>query len=543
MSVFIRRIWRWLAALLSVIAPNVGIATHVFNESVITGAIARSVTILAFDSENRPYSLGSGVKLSQDKIITNCHVVYRANRIEIKSIKSHRITAKLVFADYKRDLCQLEPEGGILLSGPFVEARSTPLQVGEPIFSVGVNPDFATVISRGWVQSLRYMQGGKWIISNVKLMKGFSGGGQFDKDGRLVGINTMSIVGYGERAVALPVSWIYELGREAERNNEKRHVIVKLFDKAREQKEKEDWTGLLETANLWVKENKNDALAHYYKGVAQFKIGLLDSAAISFGTSIELEPELIEARHQLGAIYAERNQLDQAIQTYLEAILIDPYDVDALIKIGGLYIKKNEFVKAIRYLKNATVMDPGIVEGWIVLGEAYDKRKDYGASIGAYERALVIDADDSIALDGLATAYFNSGKYTEAIDYFSKSVAINPTNDAALHGLGLAYARAKQTKKAIETLRQALSINPKLYQAWIDLGVEYDLSGKQNDALFVYKKALQIYPDEPRALFNSAIIYARQGDKSAYRKVLARLKVVAPEKAEYLVQKVQIDPR
>lgn len=93
---------------------------------------------------------------------------------------------------------RLDPEHDLALiffDDPFqamVEVRSTPMSVGEPVFSIGHPGGYVYTYAGGWVASVcrkdEELQPGCWTQADITIHGGSSGGGLYDGAGRLVGV-------------------------------------------------------------------------------------------------------------------------------------------------------------------------------------------------------------------------------------------------------------------------------------------------------------------------------------------------------------------
>ena len=144
----------------------------------------------------RPRSLGSGFVIGRDGyILTNNHVVDRADEIIVRFNDRREMTATLVGADPRSDLALLRVEAADL---PVVKlGRSEALQVGEWVLAIGSPFGFDYSVTAGIVsakgRSLPTEQNENYvpfIQTDVAINPGNSGGPLFNLDGEVVGINS-----------------------------------------------------------------------------------------------------------------------------------------------------------------------------------------------------------------------------------------------------------------------------------------------------------------------------------------------------------------
>lgn len=159
---------------------------------------------------------GSGVIISKDGyIITNNHVIDKADEIEVTLNDNRKFLAKLVGADPTTDIALLKIEGKDFPIIPF--GNSDLLRVGEWVLAVGNPFNLTSTVTAGIVSAKA--RGGigsggaesiqSFIQTDAAINPGNSGGALINTKGELVGINTAiysqtgNFAGYG---FAVPIS-------------------------------------------------------------------------------------------------------------------------------------------------------------------------------------------------------------------------------------------------------------------------------------------------------------------------------------------------
>ena len=153
----------------------------------------RASTVRVHDANGR--GSGSGVVWRDDgTIVTNAHVV-RTKAATVEFEGGRRERAELVRRDDARDLATLRigGEGNVALAAR--EARS--LQPGELVVAVGNPLGLVGAMTAGIVQR----SNARWVVADVRLAPGNSGGPLADVAGKVVGINSMVV---GGLAFAVP---------------------------------------------------------------------------------------------------------------------------------------------------------------------------------------------------------------------------------------------------------------------------------------------------------------------------------------------------
>jgi serine protease Do len=139
-------------------------------------------------------SRGSGVIWSREGlIVTNAHVATAAWHTVVLA-DGRAFKAEVLARDPRRDLALLQiPANGL----PAVQTRNpASLRAGEVVLAVG-NPMGATgALAVGLVSAVP-KNGETYLRADIRLAPGNSGGPLADADGRVVGINSMIVGGFG----------------------------------------------------------------------------------------------------------------------------------------------------------------------------------------------------------------------------------------------------------------------------------------------------------------------------------------------------------
>lgn len=137
---------------------------------------------------------GSGVVISEDGyIVTNCHVVEKAESIKIILSTGEEHSAEVIGKDSKTDLAVIKAEAETVFS-PATFSHSSSLRLGDFVFAIGnALGKYQGSVTMGIVSALSRDvsvngEGMKMLQTDAALNSGNSGGGLFDSSGNLVGI-------------------------------------------------------------------------------------------------------------------------------------------------------------------------------------------------------------------------------------------------------------------------------------------------------------------------------------------------------------------
>ena len=165
-----------------------------------------------FKRKEKPQTgIGSGFFISSEGyLLTNAHVVNKADTITVKTSDRKEYKAKLVGMDTRTDIALLKVETG----KPIVPIRTTdtPLQAGEWVAAIGSPFGFDNTITAGIVSApSRYLPDDNYlpfIQTDVAINPGNSGGPLFNTFGHVVGMNTQIYTrsgGYMGMSFSIPI--------------------------------------------------------------------------------------------------------------------------------------------------------------------------------------------------------------------------------------------------------------------------------------------------------------------------------------------------
>ncbi len=207
------------------------IPIHPFQEELIQ-AIKRvtpsvvSVSTLALMREfyrvHPVGGMGSGVVIDKDgHIVTNRHVIHRAQRISIADSNGERYNAVLLGGDQLIDIAVLQTENGNLQ--PAALGDSDQLEVGQLAIAVGNPYGFilgGPTVTTGVISAVkRQIQAKNMVLekliqTDAAINPGNSGGPLCDINGNVIGINTAMLPFAQGIGFAIPINTVKEIAEE-----------------------------------------------------------------------------------------------------------------------------------------------------------------------------------------------------------------------------------------------------------------------------------------------------------------------------------------
>lgn len=255
------------------------------------------------------YSLGSGVVVRPQQVVTNCHVTRDAQEIHVIS-RGVRLPASSQSADTDHDLCVLRIPR--LEAEPVELGPGRDLTLGQSVNALGYTGGTGIQNSPGKVLALHRHDRANVIQSSNFFSSGASGGGLFDDGLRLVGILTFRLRGGGAHYFAAPTAWLVPLLEQADREQPVGPLAASdiafwqrpirdqpLFLRAALFERDAKWAELQSLALDWARADATDPGSWYFMGLALTRLDRLADARNALNCSLKLEPAYEPALAQL----------------------------------------------------------------------------------------------------------------------------------------------------------------------------------------------------------------------------------------------------
>lgn len=164
--------------------------------------------------EVRSGDVGSGTGIiwgGAGLVVTNAHCVRRGSSLEVDAGGKWREARALAYHP-QHDLALIAAPS---VSGPMLELRDPEsLRTGELVFAHGHPLGMRDALAMGVIHTVArdHARSTRWVVADVRLAPGNSGGPLVDAEGRLVGINSMVVNGLG---VAIPSTLVQQFVERA----------------------------------------------------------------------------------------------------------------------------------------------------------------------------------------------------------------------------------------------------------------------------------------------------------------------------------------
>ncbi len=532
---------------------------------------------------------GSGVIINRQgdlyTVITNRHVVckVRPERCTDRDIySSYRLKTSdgQIYQVARSNIKLLKDDAGKFLDLTIVQFRSNlsypvaqvadpgSLKVDDAVYTAGFPRGQGWLFGAGQAQAVvnkRLVgdQGGYTVVYNAETLPGMSGGGAFDRDGRLVAVhgqgdrykesteaeevasNTVknevnSKIGYNR---GIPVRWVVqglgELGILVGNSKPLSQIrggnptvaatadefFIAGFNKFVDPGA-DFQAGRREAVaqfNQAVALNPRYTAAYFLRALIKDKLDDPQSALADYNQAISLNPYHAIAYNNRGLLkYEKLNDNQGALADYNQAISLNPYHANAYNNRGVLKaVKLNDPQGALADYNQAIELNPKDAIFYNNRGLLENKLNDSQGALADYNQSISLNPKD-------ATAYINRGNLKQdklndpqgaLIDY-NQAIALNPNDANAYNNRGnLKQNKLNDPQGALADYNQSISLNPKLSEAYINRGVLKAV--KLNDpqgALADYNQAIALNPKEADAYNNRGLLkYTKFNDSPAER--------------------------
>ncbi|MEM8722384.1 MAG: tetratricopeptide repeat-containing serine protease family protein [Cyanobacteria bacterium P01_G01_bin.39] len=478
-------------------------------------AIAKEFTVHIEGEE----TTGTGTIVKQDgniyTILTCWHVVNAAGGFEVTTIDNqvHQVTTvKNLESDIDLAILQFTS------TNPYEVAAlgdSTAITKGTNSYVVSYPPDpdsealdraytfqNADIISRQSQADKGYQ-----IVHNNPTTLGSSGGGMFDNEGNLIGINCQTTSDAEERAyygLAIPIELYLAAQNSFVINPAQDFVSV-----GQRKLNQEDYQGAIVEFNQALAINPNDFDALSGRGQAYFSLRDFDAAEQDFAAVLQRNSNNAISFVYRGNAYLGLGEQDKAIADFNEAIRIDPNLATAYSNRGLSYHYLEEYQRAITDFNEAIRIDSNLATAYSNRGFSYNNLGEYSRALATLNQAIRIDPDLAIAWNNRGLSYRGFREYNKAITDFDQAIRLDPDFAEAYNNRGGTYDDLGEYQRAINDYNEAIRLNPEYASPYYNRGNTYDSLGENNKAINDFQQAADLYQQQGY----TGILYQRALDK------------------------------
>ncbi len=275
------------------------------------------------------HGFGTGVAISKEHVVTNCHVIANANGIGITKWGTD-YPAESLQADWKHDLCILRVQYADLK--PIAMADSSKLVYEQQVISISMPADSpAPFVALSTVKALYPFDHDQVIRTQAAFAIGASGSPVFDYNGELIAISTFKSPGKNAYYYNMPVNLVKSL-LQTESVQLNTAQAAPFWDAAETDRpffmqivlpyQNKRWQDVKLVANNWVAKEPQNAEAWYYMGKVAQNLGDLKTAKLHYQKVLSLQanhPATLQTLALIAKDEGRKDELDK-IQITLKEI-------------------------------------------------------------------------------------------------------------------------------------------------------------------------------------------------------------------------------
>ena len=228
--------------------------------------------------------------------------------------------------------------------------------------------------------------------------------------------------------------------------------------------EEGDQTQAAKFVDDFMTEAPGDALGLMLRGYLGSEQGKLDAAEADLKAALEKQPDMADARYQLGLVYRKMERSDDAIAAFrlvAEGKASEDLRGKAWLNVGELERAAGRPDKAIEAFEKAAATVPALAPAvGPELAALYADRGDTQMAESWLAKVQAAGGSDANVLFNLAVTHFNRKEWDQAIAGFRSVIAVDPKFADAHRNLGFALQVKGENAAAVESLRRYLEVKP-----------------------------------------------------------------------------------
>jgi tetratricopeptide (TPR) repeat protein/S1-C subfamily serine protease len=352
------------------------------------------------------------------------------------------------------------------------------------------------------VKDKHSMENGNELVYTNQSFRGMSGGGVFDMEGRLVGVNTASedetlggkevSVGYSLGVPITTFLGIAEVAKFSTQNSPKvANPAAEVNDKEIQQIKTQLFRFQLPSSGATVADWFN-------YGNSLWRAGENEEAVKAFDRAISLL-EKDGSRGTLAQVY------------YAKGLALIHFSQSLFLTNFQKAVEKQE--EALTAFQQATKTFSNFPNAWRRQGAMLYSLKRYSEALIAYEQAINKgEKDDFVLYLGRGNVLRDLKRYPEALASYERAINLKPTHPWAYEDRGDLYEKKGEKELALQDYNQAIKLNPQSRYAYGYRGSLYNKKGEKELALNDFNQAIKLDPQSATAYSDRAIFYIQNGE-------------------------------
>ncbi len=420
---------------------------------------------------------GTGFFVSSDgAVLTNCHVVAGAKRIEIALHDGKKVKCEGVLAlDQDHDLALLSTAGK---GYPALKLKGSPQPPpGTPIAVIGNPKGLRGSVTEGIVSANRTLGGVRVVQITAAISPGSSGSPVIDMQGAVVGIAVYSLRGGQSLNFAVPASFGATLDTEgdlkpisvvADLAPSSRFFGSKVATAMIAAERAKDFGKMMKLGLKATRAYEDDANAWWGLGLAYAHLKFTAEAVSAFKKAVALDSEHVAAWHALGLELMLAKKPRQALAVMKQVTRLEPRERKYWSLMAVLQIDLDDLDGALASTKKA-ISRGGTAGDFLRLARLQYSRKAYDDVVVALREVRRLDPDDADVWLMFSQVHLARGRHDWAVRAYKGYLKMKPKDADVWSRLGQSYLELKRRPEAQAAFARAATLDPSNSLAWMAL--------------------------------------------------------------------------
>lgn len=222
---------------------------------------------------------------------------------------------------------------------------------------------------------------------------------------------------------------------------------------------------------------------------------LLEQALTMSREAVRLEPNVSQARNNLGSLLVTMGRLHEADQEYREALRLKPSDAEVHANLALVLERQQRSAEALAEADAAIGLRADLASAHLTRADALQSLGRLDEAAAAYATAVRLAPDEAEAHNNFGSALARLGRVDDAATQFGEAVRLNPRAYRASNNLGQLLLKAGRPDEAIAHFKAAIAIQPDFVQAHYNLANALDAVGRRDEAIAEYREAIRYEPE------------------------------------------------
>lgn len=259
-------------------------------------------------------------------------------------------------------------------------------------------------------------------------------------------------------------------------------------------------------------------------------------AIAAFGAAVKLNPNLLEARYNLGLALADSGDAAGSMEELRAAVRLQPGDPNIRAALAAsLHTRATELLRSVaqraeaeKLLRESIALDPGSTGPVLALALSLVDQQRHTESTHVLHKALEAQPDQPALLNALGMTLVRMRQLDEAVRVFRRVVKLQPQSAENHVNLGVALADLSNQAEALASFDEAVRLAPQLAAARHYRGRALHELHRDEEAKPELEAALRLKPGFGPAMFALGATLNSLGEHGPASLVLAKVLVAAP---------------